>query len=311
MKKLAIFFRFIRWPNLLFIALTQVLFYCFIFPFAYHSVKLDTQSIFLQPSAFLWIVLSSVFIAAAGYIINDYFDVNIDMVNKGEKIIVGKYVNRRTAILLHAALSLAGMLCIAYAGYQLKNIYLPFFNLFSVLLLLFYSTTFKRKLLIGNLVISALTAWVILILPVAEYRLDMRNHGAWQLILKYAIIYGGFAFIISMIREVVKDMEDAEGDLRYGCTTMPVVWGIPASKVFAGVWIVVLAGMVIALVFYILTFGRWLVFLYAVVCIVLPLGYVLRQLFTAMTPADFHRLSSKVKLIMLSGILSMLFFIFI
>lgn len=311
MDKLTVFFRFIRWPNLLFIALTQALFYFIIFPYAYNMVHLGTQDIFLKQNIFLWIVLSSVFIAAAGYIINDYFDVNIDLVNKGDKIIVGKHVNRRTAILLHAALSLAGLFCIVYAGYRLKNIYLPFLNLGAVLLLLFYSTTFKRKLLIGNLVISVLTAWVIFVLPVAEYRLDMKNHGAWQLILKYAIVYGGFAFIISLIREVVKDMEDAEGDQRYGCTTMPVVWGIPASKVFAGVWLVVLAGMVLALVFYLLTFGRWIVFGYGVICIIVPLGYILKKMFTAFTPSDFHQLSTKVKLIMLAGILSMVFFIFI
>lgn len=311
MKKLAIFFRFIRWPNLLFIALTQVLFYYIIFPYAYDAVNLDPQEIFLKPHILTWIVLSSVFIAAAGYIINDYFDVNIDLVNKGEKIIIGNHVNRRTAILMHAMFSLAGMLCIVYAGYRLKNIYLPFFNLLAILLLLFYSTTFKRKLLIGNLIISVLTAWVIFVLPVAEYRLDMKNHGAWQLILKYAIIYGGFAFIISLIREVIKDMEDAEGDLRFGCTTMPLVWGIPASKVFAGVWIVVLAGMVLTLVVYILTFGRWIVFFYGVAAIVLPLGYVLKNLFSAITPQDFHQLSIRVKLIMLTGILSMIFFTFI
>lgn len=309
MKQLGTFFRFIRWPNLLFIALTQILFYYFVFPFAYHAASLSNPAVFLKQDIFLWIVLSSVFIAAAGYMINDYFDVNIDLINKGERIIIGKYFNRRTAILLHAIFSAIGLVCIAFAGYRLKNIYLPFFNLGAVLLLLFYSTTFKRKLLIGNIVISLLTAWVILVLVAAEYRADMKYHEAWQYVLKYAILYGGFAFIISLIREVIKDMEDAEGDSKFGCTTMPLAWGMPASKVFAGVWILVLAGMVLALAVYILTFGRWAAFIYALVFIVAPLVYILSKLFAANIPEDFHKLSSYVKLIMLAGILSMVFFL--
>lgn len=309
MKKLGIFFRFIRWPNLVFIALTQVLFYYLIFPFAYRSVSFDPQTIFLKPDIFLWIVLSSVLIAAAGYIINDYFDVNIDLVNKGDRIIVGKHIDRRTAILLHAFISLLGLGCIAYAGYRLKNIYLPFFNLGTILLLVLYSTTFKRKLLVGNIIISLLSAWVILILPVAELRTGLKYHSAWQLILKYAILYGGFAFIISLIREVIKDIEDAEGDMKFGCTTMPVVWGIPASKVFAGVWIIVLAGMVLSLSFYMLTFGKWIAFIYGVIFIVMPLVYVLSKMYAENSAAAFHRLSRHVKLIMLTGILSMIFFI--
>lgn len=308
MKKLGIFFRFMRWPNLLFIALTQVLFYYFIFPFAYHRGAGDTQAIYLQQDIFFFVVLSSVFIAAAGYIINDYFDVNIDLVNRGEQIIIGKYINRRVAILLHAVLSVMGLLFIAYAGYRLKNIYLPFFNLGAVLLLLFYSSTFKRKFLIGNIIISLLTAWVILVLPVADYRGNSSSHVAWQLVLKYAIVYGGFAFIISLIREVIKDMEDVDGDMKFGCTTVPVVWGIPATKVFAGVWAAVLSGMVLTLVFYIMTFGRWLVFAYGVLFIVVPLLYVLRKLSGSKKPEDFHKLSNYIKLVMLAGILSMIFF---
>lgn len=103
-------------------------------------------------------------------------------------------------------------------------------------------------------------------------------------------------------------MEDIEGDLRYGCKTMPIVWGLPVSKVFTGVWIVVLTGVLFVIILYVIQLGWWFSAIYSLVAIVIPLIWVLRKLYKANTSADFHRLSSVVKLIMLTGILSMLFF---
>lgn len=309
MKRAGILLKLIRWPNLFFIAITQILFYYIVFPYAYFINGLDASNIKLQPGVFFIILLASVLIAAAGYIINDYFDVNIDQVNKSSKVIIGKSVHRRAAILMHALFSLTGLLLTAYAAYRLRNFYILIFNAGAVILLLFYSTTFKRKLLIGNIIISLLTSWVILVLTAAEYRFTFQFDVTWQLLLKLSILYGGFAFIISLIREVIKDMEDVQGDMKYNCRTMPVVWGMSVSKVFSAVWIVVLGGMVCVLMIYILTYGRWLAALYGIILVVIPLAYVLKYLYKAIIPEDFHKLSAMVKWIMFTGILSMLFFL--
>lgn len=307
MKLTVAFLKLIRWPNLVFIVLTQVLFFYCILPFVHKGMNVATL-----PSNIFWLlVIASVCIPAAGYIINDYFDLNIDLVNKPSKLIIEKYINRRWAIVLHLCLSFAGLLLSAYAGYRLKNIYIPFCNLLAIAGLWFYSTTFKKKLLIGNVVISLLTAWVILILTVAEFNLN-RSTGAAAFIipslLKVSFLYAGFAFIISIIREVVKDMEDLEGDMKYKCETMPIVWGIPVSKVFTGVWLVVLIGAVAALQFYVLQFGWWLSAIYCIVLIILPLLWILRQLYRAQNAPDFRKVSSAIKFVMLTGILSMAFF---
>jgi 4-hydroxybenzoate polyprenyltransferase len=309
MKAIAAFFRLIRWPNLVFIALTQMLFRYFILDFVYQENDLAYESIKLNELLFFLLMAASVCIAAAGYIINDYFDVNIDQVNKSSKVIIGTYVKRRWAIFFHAILSLTGFILSLYIGYKLNNIYIPFFNFIAIALLWFYSTTFKKKLLVGNVIISLLTAWVILVLTLSEYRFRISPEDfVWQRILKVSFVYAGFAFIISLIREVIKDMEDIEGDLKYGCKTMPIVWGLPASKVFTGVWIVVLAGVLVIIQIYILQFGWWIPAVYALLTIAIPLVWVLRKLYDATTPKDFHRLSSVVKMIMGAGILSMLFF---
>jgi 4-hydroxybenzoate polyprenyltransferase len=309
MKAMAAFFRLIRWPNLLFIVLTQMLFRYFILPFVYLNPHAGYEGIKLSENLFYLLVTASVCIAAAGYIINDYFDVNIDQVNKSSRVIIGKFINRRAAILLHAFLSFIGLLLSAYIGYKLHNILIPVFNFIAINILWFYSSTFKKKILIGNVLISILTAWAILVLTLAEYRFRISPHDiVWQRLLKLSFIYAGFAFIISLVREVIKDMEDIEGDLKYGCKTMPIVWGLPVAKVFTAVWIVVLTGLLVAIQIYVIQLGWWISALYSVITIIVPLLWVLKKLYTATTPADFHQLSSAVKIIMLAGIISMVFF---
>ena len=309
MKSFSAVFRIIRWPNLLFIFLTQFLFWYFVLPYAYRESHSGYEAPKLSGDIFLILVFASVLIAAAGYIINDYFDVDIDQVNKSSKVVIGVSIKKRSAILLHAILSSAGLALSFYAGYKLNNYYITFFNFLSILFLWLYSTTFKKKLLIGNILISLLTAWVILVLAFAEYRFRISSSDiVWQRILKISFIYAGFAWIISLVREVIKDMEDIEGDARFGSTTMPIVWGIPAAKVFAGVWLVVLSGLVLAIVFYIFQFGWWYISLYAIITIIAPCIWVLRKLYSANNSAQYHQLSTAIKLIMLAGILSMIFF---
>ncbi len=128
------FFKLIRWPNLLFIALTQVLFRFFIFHFVYHISTNTGNIIKLSGPLFILLVVASVCIAAAGYIINDYFDLNIDMVNKPSRLIVDRFIKRRWAIALHIILSFIGLVLSLYIGYKLINFYIPFFNLIAILL---------------------------------------------------------------------------------------------------------------------------------------------------------------------------------
>ncbi len=309
MNSSAAFLKLIRWPNLFFIAFTQILFFYCVLPFVYR-VKEAVSYQSLSYTNFWLLVIASIFIAAAGYIINDYFDLNIDMVNKPSKLIIEKYIKRRWAIIFHLSLSIAGFVISCYVGYKIKNIYIPLFNLISIALLWFYSTTFKKKLLIGNVIISLLTAWVIIILTTAEYTNNDTGSSVIVIgrLIKLSILYAGFAFVISLIREVIKDMEDIDGDAKYHCRTMPIVWGIPVSKVFTAVWLVVLIGAIVILQFYVLQLGWWLSAGYSLIFIVAPLVWILVKLYAANIPSDYHRLSTAIKIVMFTGILSMIFF---
>jgi len=309
MKTVVAFFKLIRWPNLVFIALTQVLFRFFVLHFVYGVAPTGAVPTRLPPPLFWSLVLASVCIAAGGYIINDYFDVNIDLINKPDRLILERFIKRRWAIVWHSFLSVAGFLISCVVGYKLRNFYIPVVNFIAIAALWLYSTTFKKKLLIGNVIIALLTAWVILVLTFSEYRLDRISSDVhWKRLIKMSVIYAGFAFIISLVREVIKDMEDMTGDAKYGCTTMPIVWGIRVSKVFAAVWIVVVIGIVAVLQFYVFQSGWWLSAVYSLATIIVPLLWILRQLYRAQSSKDFHGLSSAVKWVMFAGILSMVFF---
>lgn len=259
---------------------------------------------------FFLLILSSVLIAAAGYIINDYFDLNIDRINKPKKLIIQKIISRRYAIAWHFFLSLTGIAIGFYLDLTTHVTLLGFSNLVCALLLFIYSVSLKKRLLSGNVLISLLTAWTVLVVTWCEARFFFSYGLNTSRIARLTLLYAGFAFIISLIREAIKDIEDIEGDMKYGCRTMPIVWGINASKIYTASWIIILSLSVLVLQIYVLQFRWWLSALYCFILIFIPLVNVFRKLFKARTAQDFHILSSTVKFIMFTGILSMLFFRF-
>lgn len=311
MKLLGAFFKLIRYPNLVFIALTQVLFYyCILLP---THQKHPESIISLGEKELIILIVSSLCIAAAGYIINDYFDLNIDKVNRPDRLVIEKMIKRRWAILWHFSLSATGLALSFYLGWRINNPLPGIFNTIAVILLWFYSTTFKKQVLIGNMIISLLTAWVVIVLYICEVKLNIISIAAPQLayindIFQAAVLYGGFAFILSVIREAVKDMEDIEGDSKYNCRTMPIAWGIRASKVYTAVWIFVLGAALMILSIFALQIKWWWLAFYIIVTVLTPLYYIFMKLRTALVSRDFGAISNLVKGVMLSGILSMLFF---
>lgn len=308
MRLAAAFLKLVRLPNLIFIALTQALFqFCIYYPLYKGAIPPDDLKNFILLS------LASILIAAAGYIINDYFDINIDEVNKPERMVVDKVINRRWAIAWHLILSATGVLLTALALPVLNKWYLIAANIGCVLLLWVYSTTFKAKLLIGNLIISILTAWTILLIFFSKLSVTdafSTQHPSQAKFFRFAFLYAGFAFILSLIREAVKDIEDREGDERYGCRTMPIVWGINASKVYIAVWLIILTAILIVVQVYVLQFRWWGAVVYCIPFIIFPLLFIFSKLSKAATVQDYHQLSTYVKGVMLTGILSMIFFYF-
>jgi len=311
MNLVGAFIKMIRLPNLFFIVLTQILF---------HTAVLDTILLPLGtgPSIdglnFILLVVSSVLIAAAGYIINDYFDINIDQINKPTANVVDKIVSRRWAMAWHFVLSGVGIILSAWVSWRTGFWYILLGNFMCVLLLFGYSVSLKRKLLSGNIIISLLTAWAILVISIAEINTQTlvipAVTEAVNKITRIAFLYAGFAFISSLIREAIKDIEDLQGDERYGCRTMPIVWGVNAAKVYIAVWLIVILALLVILQVYVARFEWWWAMVYSIVFIIGPFVLIFLQLYKAKDQKDYHRLSNWTKLVMLTGILSMIFFYF-
>jgi 4-hydroxybenzoate polyprenyltransferase len=301
MKLIPAFLRLVRWPNLVFILLTQILFYYCIYQrlFPANQIKI-----------LIWLVAASVLIAAAGYIINDYFDLNIDQINKPEKNVFAKTIHRRWAIIWHFAFSFLGIVATAIAV-GLGKWYLVLANMVCVGLLWFYSTSFKRQLLIGNIVISILTSWTVLILFFAftsPREAIMGNSIATIKFFRVSFLYAGFAFISSLVREAVKDIEDMAGDAKYGCKTLPIVAGVRSAKIYIGIWTFVLLIALIILQLYVLQFQWWYAIAYSFILVIVPLAYLIYKLPKASTMQEFAYLSGLSKFIMFTGIVSMIFF---
>ena len=310
MKTVIHFFRLIRWPNLLFILLAEFLFHYCIYKPLYPNAGI------LVDNNFYLIALTYLFIAAAGYIINDYFDINIDQVNKPKRVVVGAFISRRWVIFWHLIFSVLGIYIstIAFPFKQYWHIHLG--NLTTILLLWFYSTNFKKDFLIGNVVISLLTAWSIAVVYFSKYTILEITHPSVSDVAnfrfaKLMMFYCTFAFLLTLVREALKDMEDLEGDEKFGCKTLPIVWGLKPTKIYISVWLVVLIASLTIIQLYIIPFGWWYSVIYCIAFIILPLSIVLYKLGKSCSSNDFHLLSTYVKFAMFAGILSMLFFYFL
>lgn len=306
MKRILAFFRLIRWPNLVFVVLTQFLFaYRIVLPIYQES----GHTPIINGSNFWLLTLSSVCIAAAGYIINDYFDIAIDQINKPDKMVIGKYIHRHWAMAAHITLSIIGIGIGFYLDFTTEIRLLGLCNIIATVLLFFYSFLLKRKPISGNILVAIMTAWTILIITFSESipLIHVINQETMKRITRYTFLYAGFAFVISIIREVIKDMEDVDGDRKFGCNTMPIAFGMNAAKIFALVWLIVLLGMLFVLDFYMVILHWFVSLAYCTIFLILPAAWVMSRLLKANTQTDYHRLSNYVKYIMFLGILSMAF----
>ncbi len=265
-----------RFGNLVIIALTQ--YFTAGFLIAMHT--LNDFKLFL-------LTVSTISIAAGGYIINDYYDVKIDYINKPDRVIIGKSITRRYAILFHVMLSSFGILIGLYLSWKIAAV-----NIVSVFLLWLYSNNLKRLPFVGNFTVAFLTGLSVFVVD-----LFYRTNNS------LVIIYALFAFFMTLVREVIKDIEDLKGDNSFGCKTLPIVWGIRKTKILIYIILIVFAGVVIVLnqLYKALPFKYHLIFLF------IPLLWLLYRLIGADMKKDFTRLSIFCKLIMILGILSMAF----
>lgn len=265
---------------------------------------------------FFWLVFSTVLIAAGGNIINDYFDVRADRVNKPHRLIITKHVKKRSAIFLHWTINFVAFSIAVYLSWIMDSFWYLFIHLFSINVLWFYSMYFKRRFLIGNVLIAALTALVPVLVGIFFYQHNVSNvawynmelfpfnleHSTPRIILYISLGLAVFAFLLNLAREVVKDMEDVEGDKKLSAKTMPISWGPKKSKQFIG--LTLLAAVIAAAMFiYLIEAFTFTTVLPGVIAAVL-IATAIVLVSSAKSKKDYRRINHCIKLAMIVGLLT-------
>ena len=319
------FLKLIRYKNLLMVLLTMVLTkYALINSFFFSNISFKNYTLnyskylelTLTHFQFTILVFSTLLITAGGYIINDIFDIETDKINKPTKIILEKSISKKQAWIYYYLTSFTGLFLGFYLAITTKNIEYSFIFLATFILLFLYSKYLKKTLLIGNLLVSVLLGLVIFITVLfnepkahtSNVLEAINNFGTSIHFFFTMIIYISFSVLTNVIREIIKDIEDINGDLKIKAKTLPIVLGRKrASKVaffFSAVLLVVLLVVLQSLK------EEYLLLFYGLIFILLPLLYFMYKLWISKTKKDFSKLSNLMKLIMLFGILSMILFKF-
>ncbi len=299
----------IRLPNVLIMVFAQfMLRYCILEPYVYEG---EPGLISTLPD-FLILVFATMLVAVGGYVINDYFDVKTDAINRPEKLVVNKLISARGAIKVHMLLNGLAILLGFYLSYRLKALTFAFLFPFVSGLIWIYSAKYKRMAFWGNFLAACFTVFVILIVWLFEFFWLRFNAVHFVAVIpeisSVTYIFAGyalFAFLISMVREIIKDMEDTEGDKSLGFRTIPLVFGMIKTRYLVAALIVfgmALLGYVQMILF---RLELRMVFWYFLVAVQMPLIYFLVKLFGARDKQDYHFLSYFCNLIMVAGILSM------
>ncbi len=301
-------FRLIRIKNLFIVALLQTLIrYGLIIPIL-HAYGYESD---LSDMRFIILVLSTVLLAASGYVINDYFDIKIDRLNRPDKMVLENDLKRRDAMFLHVILTFTGVFMGMYISYVFRKEAYALMYIVIPAVLWYYSTTFKKHGLIGNIMVSGLIALVAILVVSVEFTALNRVHGskiiesevcnvAWFWTLGFAF----FAFVVNLIREIVKDCEDVLGDKEQGCHTLPIDLGFGYTKT-----IVTLLISFVVIVIWLLYFSidrihnSQISLWYIIGFITIPFAAVTYLMHKANTPEQYHKVSTILKLIMLAGVL--------
>ncbi len=308
------FLTLIRWQNLLIVALTMMLMrYAVIEPvIGKISVVLlggseVPMTLKLPWYDFVILVVATILLTAGGYVINDYFDIKTDLINRGE-VIVGTKIPRRQAMMWHNILNISGVAAGFYISWKAGYFWLGTLFLIVSGLLYFYSASYKRQFLIGNIIVALLTAMVPMLVVLYEwpalyryYAVNAVNSPPLGIIFYWVGGFAVFGFLTTLTREIIKDIEDFEGDMAYGRNTVPVIIGILTARIVA-ICLIVITITLLYLVWNFFLNDR-ITLIYISLVIVIPLLFVIYQLIAGSDKKQLHIASRMMKVVMITGIL--------
>lgn len=304
------YLKLIRWPNLLIMLITMMMVRHLVIVPRLELAGIAPGTNYLP---FMLYAIASLLIAAGGYIINDMMDIDVDRVNKPDRMIVTKSVSMAMAERLYYGTTIIGCIIGLFIGYLTGNWLIGLLLPVAAGAMWFYSRRYKRMLLIGNLVVSFATSGILIMIWVIEFfslskqpALFAQAIGVMPEITGFVMAYALFALLSTMLREVIKDIEDMEGDAKGGCRTFPLVFGMLHAKNLS---IALLTTLIIMIGFwqYILYIQHYTqAFIFMFLALALAVALLLRLAFATLT-IHFSQASMLAKLLMLAGLSSLLF----
>lgn len=244
------YLKLIRLPNLLCVVLSQALVY-----FMMVSPIVSDSGFYLKMP--FWIIASimmaTMFIAAGGYVVNDYFDLKIDRMNRPDKVVVTNSISKKDAMQMYIIFTVAGVGIGLAAAIALKSFTIAFIFIIVAGLMWFYSSSYKRMLIVGNLMVALMAALVPLLPAFAAKEKLVSTFG--EIVLNVPVVaniytmccgIAFFVFILTVITEILKDINDQYGDREMECHTIPVVWGDLAAKIIVSALSVIFIGLTVA-----------------------------------------------------------------
>lgn len=259
------------------------------------------------------IILATVFVAAGGYVINDYFDVKIDRINRPDDLVVTRHISREGAMRLFQVLTLVGVLMALGVAWWARSWTLAMIFIVIPGLLWFYSASYKRQLLIGNIVVAFASALVPLLIAIinADYLAHLYGEAlAYTPIVGQLYVWLGgfaiFAFLMTLVREMVKDIEDREGDCEMECRTIPIVWGVKTTKIIVTILLLAIAALIVYIAWAVLPFPHsWQSFStrYVVFGLLVPIACVITLLWASTNQVEIRRTQLVLKFMMFMGVM--------
>ncbi|MBK5210345.1 MAG: geranylgeranylglycerol-phosphate geranylgeranyltransferase [Flavobacteriaceae bacterium] len=297
--KLAAFLRLIRWKNLLLLLYIQLLLKFLFFSSFNVTTNLSVFQFFILIGAIL-------LITAAGYLINDITDLKTDLINKPRKVIVAKFISVESARQLYLTANTLGIVLGIGLSLSVQKPTYSFIFIGASLLLHFYSKKLKSKPLIGNITSSFLVAMSIIALLLFDINFEIQNNPQ-ELVIYVTLLLSAFAFSVNLVREIVKDIEDVNGDYSLNMRTLPILIGVSRAKKTAAFLCLFPLILLLVIVVNYASVYKFTV-LYLVLFTLFPLLYIVLKLLSAKTKKDFNKLSMLLKIIMFLGINSLLVF---
>ena len=296
------FLKLIRYQNLLMLAFMQ-------FIFRYGFLKFQSIPLALSDIQYILLVLSTVSIAAAGYIINNIYDQETDTDNKPDNVIVNVTISENKAYNYYIVLNSIGV----GIGFYLSNvIFKPSFASLFILIaftLYLYASNLKKSLILGNLLIALLLSISVILIGIFDLLAvtNSENKALMGILFRIILDYALFTFVLNFIREIVKDLEDVRGDYNQGMKTLPIVLGVKrTTKIVFAMSCISVIGISYYITTYLFSNNLIISTLYCIVFIVSPLIYFTIKIWEAKASNHFKHLSTVLKWILFFGILSIL-----